>query len=331
MPTSLPAPPVPSTTPLALLLTYLVWDFRHHDMHREYNLTRVAKLKNLYNPQPSVAMGASGNRTTRIHHDSFFLTPKNIISGSHDYCNWVWPLDRPTPAKGSYTEDHNDGGRIPEPFDVLDDYYWGVPASSAAATKKRWEPTNERAGWWVRTPNQVLCFWHGAALSHDQALFAVCRPGKMFVWNIEADDPNREVMGFTCLPADAASPRQRWLGRPKKGVETVLENWNLCEDVVPEQGLWLLYEGDNGAVFIDREEILEACGLSEDGVQWGFQRDDFGWDDEPVLLEDHAVASDSEEEAEEIEANANPKKLKISTDMEEHGDVVMEGMLGGIE
>lgn len=294
-------------------------------MHREYNLMRVDKLKNLYNPRPSSAMGPSGNRATRVHQDAFFLTSENIISGSHDYCNWVWPLERPTPPWGSYTAEHNDGGRIPEPFDVLDDYYWNVPSSTSnpGTSKTLWEPTNERAGWWVRTPNQVLCFWHGAALSHDQQSFAVCRPGKMFVWNLAAADSNREVVGFTCLTPAANTTtttdhcqRQRWLGRPKKEVEkAVLESWNLCEDVVPEQGLWLLYEGEgdgdgdgggrggNDAVFIGRDEILQACGLAADGVQWGFQQEDFGWDDEKMVL----VGEDERE-------GKMGKKRRISSD-----------------
>ena len=121
-------------------------------------------------------------------------------------------------------------------------------------------------------------------------------------------------MGFTCLASTTTGHRQRWLGRPKKEVaKAALESWNLCEDVVPEQGLWLLYEGDNEAVFINREEILEACGLDvDDGVQWGFQREDFGWEDE-ILLEEEAMGSEDED----VEDVGMGKRQRTSSDRDE--------------
>jgi hypothetical protein len=275
-------------------------------MHKEYNLLRVNKLEALYNPRPNQSMG-SGNRSTRIHGDAFFLTDTHVISGSHDYCNWIWPLARQTPPQGEYNAEHNDGGIVDEPFDVLDDYYWNNNKSTTTTTPSLWNPLNERAGWWVKTPNQVLCFWHGVAMSHDQAAFAVCRPGKMFVWNLDAEGNEDNIRGYSCL-GSAAGERERWLGKPKREIEKkALEGWYLHEDVMPEQGLWLLYE-DGDAVFIDRDEILEACGVGD--MMWGFGREAFGWEEEAVVVPEEAL---EESESEDEEVNVG-KRLRFSYD-----------------
>lgn len=297
------------------------WDFRHHDMHREYNLMRVSKLESLYNSPISQLMG-SGNRTTRIHEDAFFLTDKHIISGSHDYCNWLWDLyGRHDCKEGVYTADHNDGGQINEPFDVLDDYYWN---SAPEPGQTEWAPTNERAGWWVKTPNQVLCFWHGVALDHKQELFAVCRPGKMFVWDLNAKN---EVNGYTNLsPGD--EERRRWLGKLKSGDDVErgkMDGWYVCDDVMPEQGLWLLYE-DTKAVFIDREQILEACGLAHE--EWGLSRDNFGFDEDEDVL-DVEMESRHEDEAVEVEIDMEKgkgmeKRRRIGYEPEVDGEVLWD-------
>lgn len=288
--------PQDGTTVKLLEFPNLYWDYRHHDMHREYNLMRVEKLQQLYNPRPNKCMG-SGNRCTRIHGDAFFLTENHIIGGSHDYCNWIWPLDRATPAKGEYNPEHNDGGIIDEPFDVLDDYYWNNNAATSPEQSKQWNPLNERAGWWVKTPNQVLCFWHGVAMNHEQTAFAVCRPGKMFVWDLNTVN---EVRGYSCL-SPAAGERERWLGKPRKEIQKpALDGWYLCEDVLPEQGLWLLYE-DGESVFINRDEILEACGID---AQWGFGREEFGWEEEEVLV----AAQVPEESENESESEPEPEE-----------------------
>ncbi|KAI5802275.1 hypothetical protein FPQ18DRAFT_383287 [Pyronema domesticum] len=277
----------------------LFWDFRHHDMHRDYNLMRVSKLNALYNPAPSTSMG-SGNRSTRIHGDAFFLSGSKIISGSHDYCNWVWDLTLPEIPRGVYNADHNDGGIVPEPFEVLDDYYW----NSTVPAGQQWEPSNERAGWWVKTPNQVLCFWHGAALGGvgvdspggtggkegEARYFAVCRPGRMFVWDLLG---RNEVVGYTNVsPGD--SERKRWLGR-KRGEK--LRGWYTCDDVLPEQGLWLWFE-DGEAVFLDAGEILEAAGLQGEQWTWSAGEEGWGWqsEEEEMEVDMDAELEDNEDE-----------------------------------
>ncbi|KAF8253714.1 hypothetical protein K440DRAFT_141386 [Wilcoxina mikolae CBS 423.85] len=323
--------PITGESIRVLVFPNLYWDFRHHDMDKEYNLLRVKKLKGLYNPPTSQSMGA-GNRTTRIHEDAFFLTDKQIISGSHDYCNWVWDLHgRQDCKEGVYTEDHNDGGIIPEPFDVLDDYYWN---SAPAPGQTEWEPRNERAGWWVKTPNQILCFWHGVAMDHRQERFAVCRPGKMFVWDLNAKN---EVRGYTNL-LPSGGERQRWLGKLKDGGDEesgtdddwehgeAMNGWYVCDNVMPEEGLWLLYD-DTEAVFIDRKEILEACGLAHE--QWGISEDKFSfWKDGDVL--DVEMEDGGEDEAVEVETDmgkgkGKEKRRRISYELEGSGEALWDG------
>jgi hypothetical protein len=290
-------------------------------MHKEYNLLRVNKLEALYNPRPNKCMG-SGNRSTRIHGDAFFLTDAYVVSGSHDYCNWIWPLARTTPPKGEYNAEHNDGGIVDEPFDVLDDYYWNNNNNNATKLPSQWNPLNERAGWWVKTPNQVLCFWHGVAMSHDQAAFAVCRPGKMFVWNLDAENQVDNIRGYSCLsPTAAAGERERWLGKPKKEIEKqALEGWYLDEDVMPEQGLWLLYD-DGETVFIDRDEILDACGVGD--TTWRFGREEFGWEEEEAVDVPEEAVEECESEDEEDNIG---KRMRFSYDAAaaQGGDEVME-------
>lgn len=267
------------------------WDYRHHDMHIKYNTMRVEKLSNLYNPGARELMG-SGNRSTRIHEDAFFVTDTHIISGSHDYCNWIWSLDKPDAAQtGVYNAEHNDGGIIDEPFDVLDDYYWASKALPAAT----WVPGNERAGWWVKTPNQVLCFWHGAALANNR--FAVCRPGRLFTWDIVAPNIN-DVRGYACRAQDA-DERKGWLGKLRTAPGERLKGWYTCDDVLPEQGLWLLYR-DGEAVYLDRGEILEACGI--DG-EWALQSEHFEFGHEAALdmeMESDGEDIDSEDEGDNL-------------------------------
>lgn len=257
-------------------------------MDVKYTQLRVDKLNDLYNPSPTESMGA-GNRCTRIHEDAFFLTDKHIISGSHDYCNWVWSLDKPDPEiKGVYTAEHQNGGTESDPFDVLDDFYW----NSESDAPVDWVPGSERAGWWVKTPNQVLCFWHGVAMSSEQNVFAVCRPGKMFVWDL---DSGNNVRGYTCLVPESGE-RQRWMGKLRTAGER-LKGWYTCEGVMPEQGLWLLYE-DGESVYIGRDELLKACGI--EGTDWGWSRADFVFEKDMVDRGD--MAPEQEEDSGERES-----------------------------
>jgi len=221
-------------------------------------------------------MGA-GNRCTRIHTDAFVLTETKLISGSHDYCNWVWdltptgspPSSPPTPSPVP-TENHNDAG-LDDPFTVLDDFYW---SSAPEPGKKLWNTSNERAGWWVRTPNQVLCFWHNISISPGGRFFAACRAGKLFVWDL-LNGGNNKVVGFTNIPPGAPAST-RWLGRLSdraSGLKHLLGNWFVWENVLPEQGLWLLYD-DFTTVYLDREDVLSAAGLDK-RAEWTFHREDF--------------------------------------------------------
>ncbi|KAG0636726.1 hypothetical protein HOY80DRAFT_332344 [Tuber brumale] len=255
----------------------LYWDHRHHDMSVEYNLMRHQKMDRLYNHLgPGESMGA-GNRCTRIHTDAFALTETKLISGSHDYCNWVWdlgPAASPPPPPPNpppiFTASHNDAG-LHDPFTVLDDFYW---SSAPEPGKELWNTNNERAGWWVRTPNQVLCFWHNISISPEGRFFAVCRPGKLFVWDL-LDGRGNKVVGFTnILPRAPASTR--WLGRLSErasGLGHLLRHWFVWENVLPEQGLWLLYD-DFTTVYLDRDDVLSAAGLDK-RAEWMFHRDDF--------------------------------------------------------
>lgn len=225
-------------------------------------------------------MGA-GNRSTRIHNDTFVLTDDNkLISGSHDYCNYIWPLDQDPPKeKGVFTATRNDAKKH-DPFEVLDDYYWSTPPVAPSEAEEppngrpslqntsSWTSNNERAGWWVRTPNQVLCFWHAIALSLDHSLFAAARPGKLFVWDLTRC--NDGVCGYQFSPGP-----KTWLGRLAQKAESLrhrLSRWFLWDSVVPKQAVWMVLE-DGEAVYISREELLKAAGVEGD---WEFDgKDDF--------------------------------------------------------
>lgn len=267
----------------------LYWDHRHHDMSIEYNEMRHKKMSRLYNHMgPDESMGA-GNRCTRIHEDSFVLTDDKIVSGSHDYCNWVWDLnatDVPDYSNSVFNAERNDAG-LADPFKVLDDFYWDEEQdgeqeeeTATASDKKNWNTSNERAGWWVRTPNQVMCFWHGISASTDGRYFAACRPGKMFVWDLAAKQ--NKVMGYkNCESSSNDNNNRRWLGRlaARAGIlKPQLRNWFVWEEVLPEQGLWLLFD-DFEAVYLDKDDILDACGLSNGKISWTFQPEDFTFDD----------------------------------------------------
>lgn len=285
----------------------LYWDHRHHDMSVEYNEMRHKKMSQLYNCMiPDETMGA-GNRCTRIHEDNFVLTEDKIISGSHDYCNWLWDLNTNTVqdySKGVFNAEQNDAG-IADPFEVLDDFYWDEEhdkeATTGCSNKGDWNTSNERAGWWVRTPNQVMCFWHGIAESADGRYFAACRPGKMFVWDLKAG--LNKVMGYqNCESKGGNNHNKRWLGKLAAHAENLkhrLRNWFVWEEVLPEQGLWLLFD-DLEAVYLDRDDILHACGFSNGKHTWLFQRDDFtlggggGKDTKETRHED--ITSDEEED-----------------------------------
>lgn len=261
----------------------LYWDHRHHDMSIEYNEMRHKKMSQLYNHMvPDETMG-TGNRCTRIHEDDFILTEDKIISGSHDYCNWVWDLNANTVqdySGGVFNAGRNDAG-LADPFEVLDDFYWDEDPTAAGCRKKGdWNTNNERAGWWVRTPNQVMCFWHGIVGSADSRYFAACRPGKMFVWDLEAG--RNKVMGYkNCESSGNDNHNNRWLGRLAAHAENLkhrLRNWFVWEEVLPEQGLWLLFD-DLKAVYLDRDDILQAAGFGNGKRTWLFQRDDFTFDE----------------------------------------------------
>lgn len=268
----------------------LYWDHRHHDMSIEYNEMRHKKVSQLYNDMtPDETMGA-GNRCTRIHEDNFVLTEDKIISGSHDYCNWVWDLNQNTVqdySESVFDARRNDAG-LADPFKVLDDFYWdeeqGEAAAAAAAgcsNSGDWNTNNERAGWWVRTPNQIMCFWHGIAGSTDGRYFAACRPGKMFVWDLKAE--KNKVVGYkNCESSSNDNHNNRWLGRLAAHAENLkhrLRTWFVWEEALPEQGLWLLFD-DLQAVYMDRDDILHACGFSNDKRTWLFHRDDFTFDND---------------------------------------------------
>lgn len=279
-------------------------------------------------------MGA-GNRCTRIHTDAFLLTETKLISGSHDYCNWVWdltttgsPLSPPPNPPPVPAASHNDAG-LHDPFTVLDDFYW---SSALESGKKLWDTRNERAGWWVRTPNQVLCFWHNISISPGGRFFAACRTGKLFVWDLLEGGSNK-VVGFTNIPSGALAST-RWLGRLShraSGLKHLLRNWFVWENVLPEQGLWLLYD-DFTTVYLDREDVLSAAGLDK-RAEWMFHREDFTmsedegghqaqhshrrrhrseFDDDCSEGDDcedyYETSSDFDEEGEEHETEANKRR-----------------------
>ncbi|RPA98517.1 hypothetical protein L873DRAFT_1740214 [Choiromyces venosus 120613-1] len=288
----------------------LYWDHRHHDMSVEYNLMRHQKMSRLYNHLgPDESMGA-GNRCTRIHTDAFILTETKLISGSHDYCNWVWDLTStgsPSPSPPNpppvFTASQNDAG-LNDPFTVLDDFYW---SSAPEPGKKVWNTSNERAGWWVRTPNQVLCFWHNISISPGGRFFAACRAGKMFVWDL-LDEGSNKVVGFTNIPSGAPAST-RWLGRLSdraSGLKHLLRNWFLWENVLPKQGLWLLYD-DFTTVYLDRDDVLSAMGLDK-RAEWTFQREDF------------TMSEDEDEHYQRQRAHGRRRKSELEDDCSEGDD-----------
>ncbi|KAF8421389.1 hypothetical protein EV426DRAFT_609009 [Tirmania nivea] len=268
------------------------WDFRHHDMTVEYNVMRYYKMRRMFN-----ALHA-GNQATRVYRDEFTLDDKgHLICGSHDYCNWMWDLnadvDEQKQSERVFTPLHNDAGNG-DPFVVLDDFYWDGESQGTGEHAGAWDTHNERAGWWVKTPNQVLCFWHNVTTSKDGKWFAAARAGRMFVWNLE---DTTKVQGFSCAlgtysgqaTEDSVDARKetistashptvetRYLGKllnPR--LEKKLRSWHVWNGIIPEQGLWLMYD-DGTVVYLDREDILDACGLRQEGKQWAFSRSDFG-------------------------------------------------------
>ncbi|KAI5797799.1 hypothetical protein EDC01DRAFT_613807 [Geopyxis carbonaria] len=264
----------------------LYWDFRHHDMAESYTRLRHQKLTRLYNHLgPADPVGA-GNRATRIHADAIFLTPTALISGSHDYCTWLWPLPpAPAPAvAGVYTPTRNDAGGPADPFTVLDDYYWGGEgaAGEGAGVKGAWTSAAERAGWWVRTPNQVLCYWHAIALSHAARAFAAVRPGKLFLWDLSTPTANDSVRAYTA-PTEGKGKRAGWLGAlaPRaRALRHRVKGWFVCDDVMPAQALWMVCE-DGEAVYLDREEVLKAAvGGRGQRREWVFWGGDFEFQDD---------------------------------------------------
>ncbi|KAI5797541.1 hypothetical protein DFH27DRAFT_107914 [Peziza echinospora] len=330
------------TTTRVLQFPNFHWDFRHHDMTIEYNIMRHYKMKRMYNVRHA------GNRATRIHDDEFTLDDNGkLISGSHDYCIWVWDL------KAEYDEDkqsgrvfnpiRNDAG-VDDPFQVLDDFYWDGKKQDGD-NGYQWNTNNERAGWWVKTPNQVLCFWHSVAISKDGKWFAAVRAGRMFVWNLE---DITQVHGFTCAQGTYSPPTlgttigdDKSSGRPKlqgsqnftsstslpavesrylgklinPRLEKRLRHWFVWNKLIPEQGLWMLYD-DGKVVYLNRDDILDACGLAREGKQWEFQRHDFGdldGDDD----------DDEEEEGEEEDGYC-------SNDDEYAGDYMDEDLISNV-
>lgn len=320
----------------------LYWDHRHHDMSVEYNEMRHKKMSQLYNHMIIDETMGAGNRCTRIHEDDFILTEDKIISGSHDYCNWLWDLKADNSqdcSEGIFNARRNDAG-VADPFEVLDDFYWDEEQDEGAAAgcrnKESWNTSNERAGWWVKTPNQIMCFWHGIAGSADGRYLAACRPGKMFLWDLKAG--RNKVVGYKNFESRSNSNNNnRWLGRLAAHAENLkhrLRNWFVWEEVLPEQGLWLLFD-DLEAVYLDRDDILHACGFGSGKPTWPFQRDDFTFDSDGgndgrgTLPED--VTSDEEEDEgeesdEEDELFGRVKRTRTNSfGVEELGVLFMSG------
>jgi len=94
------------------------------------------------------------------------------------------------------------------------------------------------------------------------------------VWDL-LNGVSNKVVGFTNIPAGAPAST-RWLGRLSdraSGLKHLLRNWFVWENVLPEQGLWLLYD-DFTTVYLDREDVLSAAGLDK-RAEWTFHREDF--------------------------------------------------------
>ncbi|KAK6512730.1 hypothetical protein TWF506_008899 [Arthrobotrys conoides] len=254
------------------------WDFRHTDMGDEYKQIRLEKLGALYDDTKAV------HRATRVHDDKLVLLeydapggpgnpPAKIITGSHDYCNWVWDLNQESNS---------------EPSIVLDDFYWdtdtnGQPGQQNVPKGNKWSKFKERAGWWCSTPNQVLDFWHDFSVTPDGRFFAAIRAGRTFIWDLNEKRPT--IRGYTSEPGDeditsnsdkSVKSLERYLGRPTEACDHrhghAFLRWFEFRNRVPEQGLWMVFD-DWSVVYLDRNDILEACGLTH--REWLFSEDDF--------------------------------------------------------
>ncbi|KAF3942337.1 hypothetical protein ABW19_dt0207938 [Dactylella cylindrospora] len=267
-------------------LPEFAWDFRHNDMGDEYNQIRLDKLRSLYDDRHAL------HRATRVHDDKIIILesqidgnipgqpPAKIITGSHDYCNWVWDLNQLDDNK---------------PLLVLDDFYWEEDTNKqqqeTKKSKNKWNRFKERAGWWCSTPNQVLDFWHDFSITPDGRFFAAIRAGRVFIWDIAEERPT--IKGYTCelddeeplTPSTAATARrrvntdqslERYLGRPTEYCDDLhghsFLRWFEYKNRIPEQGLWMVFD-DWSVVYLDRNDILGACGLPH--REWIFSEDDF--------------------------------------------------------
>ncbi|KAK6507412.1 hypothetical protein TWF481_005845 [Arthrobotrys musiformis] len=283
------------------------WDFRHTDMGEEYKQIRLEKLTALYDDTKAV------HRATRVHDDKLILLESDsheslgrpsakIITGSHDYCNWVWDLNQESNS---------------EPSLVLDDFYWDTDTNGQSgqkqALKGKWNKFKERAGWWCSTPNQVLDFWHDFSITPDGNFFAAIRAGRTFIWDLNEKRPT--IRGYTSEPGDedAASNSQssykpdksleRYLGRPTEACDHrhghAFLRWFEYRDRVPEQGLWMVFD-DWSVVYLDRNDILAACGLPH--REWLFSEDDFESINSSLSMSG-LMSIDDEEEDEDMEMN----------------------------
>ncbi|RVD89929.1 uncharacterized protein DFL_000916 [Arthrobotrys flagrans] len=282
------------------------WDFRHTDMGEEYKQIRLEKLTALYDDTKAV------HRGTRVHDDKLTLLeydshenpehpPAKIITGSHDYCNWVWNLDQESDR---------------EPFIVLDDFYWDTDTNGQSGQKQalkgtKWNKFKERAGWWCSTPNQVLDFWHDFSITPDGRFFAAIRAGRTFIWDLNEKRPT--IRGYTSELEDegiASSSRgsyrpdkslEHYLGRPTEACDHrhghAFLRWFEYRNRVPEQGLWMVFD-DWSVVYLDRNDILEACGLPH--REWLFSEDDFKAIDSSIPTAGLVTVDDGEED-EDIE------------------------------
>ena len=74
-------------------------------------------------------------------------------------------------------------------------------------------------------------------------------------------------------------------------------NWHEWKNRIPEQGPWIGFK-DGTVAYLDRDNILEACGI--EGREWRFQKDDFESInmDVPVTAHDVDVGADIENDFE---------------------------------
>ncbi|EPS45591.1 hypothetical protein H072_410 [Dactylellina haptotyla CBS 200.50] len=288
------------------------WDFRHNDMGDEYNQIRLNKLRALYDDTQAV------HRATRVHDDKLVLLESDsdgsgrphsakIITGSHDYCNWVWDLNQESDE---------------EPLIVLDDFYWNTDTNeqqqqTPKKSKNKWNKFKERAGWWCSTPNQVLDFWHDFSITPDGRFFAAIRAGRTFLWDLSEERPT--IKGYTSefddddtiSSSSQSNSRgdqslERYLGRPTTACghrhgHSFLR-WFEYKDRIPEQGLWMVFD-DWSVVYLDRNDILGACGLSH--REWIFCEREF----ESINASGSATRS--------INADTEEDESSTDTDMEE--------------